>query len=129
METFMSIQLQRRQFVAQGTALGAAAFAGNAWSQNKVILTYSDIVPENDSRTAMLRNAFSALGSDIEFKSHHGGTLYKQGTEPVAIQRGNLDMANIASGDVQNQVELAHGALPYSRRGPLAKTVGERRRR
>ena len=107
-------QLHRRQFVAQGAALSAAALAGNAWAQNKVTLTYSDIVSENDARTTILRNAFSGIGSDIEFKSHHGGTLFKQGTEPVAIQRGNLDLANIASGDVQNQVpQLSLLMVPY----------------
>lgn len=110
----MSFQLHRRQFVAQGAALGASALIPNAWSQSKVTLTYSDIVPENDVRTTLLRNAFGALGADLEFKSHHGGTLYKQGTEPVAIQRGNLDMANIASGDVQNQVpQLSLLMVPY----------------
>lgn len=110
----MSFQLHRRQFVAQGAALGASALVPTAWSQSKVTLTYSDIVPENDVRTTLLRNAFGALGPDLEFKSHHGGTLYKQGTEPVAIQRGNLDMANIASGDVQNQVpQLSLLMVPY----------------
>jgi TRAP-type transport system periplasmic protein len=110
----MSTQFNRRQFVANASVLGAAVAAGAAWAQGKVTLTYSDIVPENDVRTTILRNAFSALGADIEFKSHHGGTLFKQGTEPVAIQRGNLDMANIASGDVQNQVpQLSLLMVPY----------------
>jgi tripartite ATP-independent transporter DctP family solute receptor len=110
----MSTQLNRRQFVAATSVLGAAATVGTAWAQNKVTLTYSDIVPENDARTTILRNAFSALGADIEFKSHHGGTLFKQGTEPVAIQRGNLDMANIASGDVLSQVpQLSLLMVPY----------------
>lgn len=110
----MKLALNRRQWLATGTALGTIALSNQAWSQNKITLTYSDIVPENDSRTTLLRSAFNALGSDIEFKSHHGGTLYKQGTEPVAIQRGNLDMANIASGDVQNQVpQLSLLMVPY----------------
>lgn len=110
----MSNQINRRQFVAQGTALSVAALSTGAWAQSKITLTYSDIVPENDSRTTLLRSAFSSIGPDLEFKSHHGGTLYKQGTEPVAIQRGNLDMANIASGDVQNQVpQLSLLMVPY----------------
>ena len=49
----MSIHLQRRQLMTQAAALSAAAFAGNSWAQNKITLTYSDIVPENDSRTTM----------------------------------------------------------------------------
>jgi len=110
----MSAQFNRRQFVVQGAAISTLAMSSGALAQNKITLTYSDIVPENDARTTILRNAFSALGSDFDFKSHHGGTLFKQGTEPVAIQRGNLDMANIASGDVQNQVpQLSLLMVPY----------------
>jgi tripartite ATP-independent transporter DctP family solute receptor len=110
----MSPNFNRRKFVANVSVLGAAAVAGSAWSQGKVTLTYSDIVPENDARSVIMRNAFSALGADVEFKSHHGGTLFKQGTEPVAIQRGNLDMANIASGDVLSQVpQLSLLMVPY----------------
>jgi TRAP-type transport system periplasmic protein len=110
----MITQFNRRQFVVNASVLGASTLAGSALAQGKVTLTYSDIVPENDTRTAMLRNAFSNLGADIEFKSHHGGTLFKQGTEPVAIQRGNLDMANIASGDVLSQVpQLSLLMVPY----------------
>jgi TRAP-type transport system periplasmic protein len=110
----MDANFNRRKFVANLSALGAVAMAGTSWAQGKVTLTYSDIVPENDTRSAILRNAFSTLGADIEFKAHHGGTLFKQGTEPVAIQRGNLDMANIASGDVLSQVpQLSLMMVPY----------------
>jgi TRAP-type transport system periplasmic protein len=106
--------LARRRFIACTSALATAAVAGRAWAQNKVTLSYSDIVPDVDPRTTILRNAFAALGPDFEFKSHHGGTLYKQGTEAVAIQRGNLDMANIASQDVMNQVpSMSMLMVPY----------------
>ncbi len=112
----MSTQFNRRQFVAGVSAISAAAvtFPGTSLAQGKVNLIYSDIVPENDQRSVILRNAMGALGADFDFKPHHGGTLFKQGTEPVAIQRGNLDMANIASGDVQNQVpQLSLLMVPY----------------
>ncbi len=106
--------INRRQFIASTAALSAASVSGQSLAQSKVALSYSDIVPENDARTTILRNAFSALGNDFDFKSAHGGTLFKQGTEAVAIQRGNLDMANIASGDVINQVPtLAMLMVPY----------------
>lgn len=99
-----TIHPSRRQFLASAAA-GAAAASMPALAQGKVTLTYSDIVPEADPRTTLLREVFGGgIGADFEFKSHHGGTLYKQGTEALAIQRGNLDMANIASFDVINQV-------------------------
>jgi tripartite ATP-independent transporter DctP family solute receptor len=110
----MSLHITRRRFVAGTSAAAVAALSGPVLAQSKVNLVYSDIVPENDQRTAILRGAFGALGADFDFKSHHGGTLFKQGTEAVAIQRGNLDMANIASGDVQNQVpQLSILMVPY----------------
>jgi TRAP-type transport system periplasmic protein len=100
----MISSFNRRQFVAGASALGAAAATQQVFAQAKTNLIYSDIVPENDPRSTILRNAFNALGGDFDFKPHHGGTLFKQGTEAVAIQRGNLDMANIASQDVMNQI-------------------------
>lgn len=110
----MSLHVTRRRFVAGASAATVAALSTSVLAQSKVTLVYSDIVPENDQRTAILRGAFGALGADFDFKSHHGGTLFKQGTEAVAIQRGNLDMANIASGDVQNQVpQLSILMVPY----------------
>lgn len=97
---------RRRLFVGSASAL-ALGLAGRAGAQQKVTLLYSDIVPESDPRTQILRQVFAGgLGPDFEFKSYHGGTLYKQGTEPQAIQRGNLDMANIASADVVNQLPV-----------------------
>lgn len=72
---------------------------------DKVELIYSDTVPENDIRTTTLREGFGGcLGEEFEFKSYHGATLFKQGTELTAMQRGNLDMGNLAIFDFYNQV-------------------------
>ena len=38
------------------------------------------------------------------FEPYYGGNLFKQGTELVALQRGNLEMGNIAPQDIANQV-------------------------
>ncbi len=109
-----STHFNRRDFIAGSAALSAATLSGGTFAQAKIPLVYSDIVPENDPRSAILRNGFGSLGADFDFKSHHGGTLFKQGTEAVAIQRGNLDMANIASGDVISQVpQLSILMVPY----------------
>jgi tripartite ATP-independent transporter DctP family solute receptor len=82
-----------------------AVTASAALAQNKVELIYSDTVPEADIRTTVLREAFGqCLGEEFEFKSYHGATLFKQGTELTAMQRGNLDMANLAIFDFYNQV-------------------------
>ena len=97
--------LNRRSLIASGAGLAAAAFAPRLLAQGKVTLTYSDTVTEQDPRAAILRDVFGkALGADFEFKPYFGATLFKQGTEPVAMQRGNLDMANLAAFDVQKQI-------------------------
>ena len=68
-------------------------------------LVYSDTVSDQDPRAQILRDVFGgAIGGDFDFKPYFGATLFKQGTEPVAMQRGNLDMANLAAFDVQKQI-------------------------
>ena len=91
-----------------GLIAGCAALAiaaSSALAQSKVEIIYSDTVPETDIRTTILRKEFGeCLGAEFDFKSYHGATLFKQGTELTAMQRGNLDMANLAVFDFYNQV-------------------------
>lgn len=89
-----------------GVAVAALAVTtGAAVAQDKIELIYSDTVSEGDIRTTTLRDTFGAcLGDQFDFKSYHGATLFKQGTELTAMQRGNLDMANLAIFDFYNQV-------------------------
>lgn len=94
-----------KHFVLGAAAATALAVSGSVAFAQKVELIYSDTVPENDIRTTILRQSFGAcLGDEFDFKSYHGATLFKQGTELTAMQRGNLDMASLAIYDFQNQV-------------------------
>jgi len=88
------------------TAIAAGILAaGSAVAQDKVELIYSDTVQEGDVRTQILRSEFGeCLGDGFDFQSYHGATLFKQGTELTAMQRGNLDMGNLAIFDFYNQV-------------------------
>ena len=86
--------------LAAGLALSTAVLA-----QDTVTLLYSDTVPETDIRSQLLKTSFGdCLGDGFVFEPHHGATLFEQGTELTAMQRGNLDMANLAIFDFQNQV-------------------------
>jgi len=77
----------------------------SAEAQSKIELTYSDTVAETDIRAKTLKTEFGdCLGSDFDFKPYHSATLFKQGTELTAMQRGNLDMASVAIPDLYNQV-------------------------
>jgi len=87
------------------TALAIGLSTAIGFAADKVELIYSDTVAEGDIRTKTLRKEFGeCLGDEFSFKSYHGATLFKQGTELTAMQRGNLDMANLAIFDFYNQV-------------------------
>ncbi len=101
----MNPSIHRRTLLAGAAGLCAAALPQWAAAQAKVALSYSDTVPDTDARAKILQESFgAALGPDFDFKPYFGATLFKQGTEPVAMQRGNLDMANLAAFDVQKQI-------------------------
>lgn len=101
----MSYPFNRRSFLAGAASLCATSLPALAQAQNKVELIYSDTVTESDPRAAIIKEVFGgALGSGFDFKPYFGATLFKQGTEPVAMQRGNLHMANLAAFDVQKQI-------------------------
>ena len=62
----------------------------------------------------------------FDFKSYHGATLFKQGTELTAMQRGNLDMATLAIYElVQSGAGEHHSRyrLPVPRLRPHAEGV------
>ena len=87
-------------------ALGLCATTVTA--QDVVELTYSDTVQETDRRSKILRETFATcLGDGFKFTPYFGATLFKQGTELTAMQRGNLDMAALAIFDFYNQVPEA----------------------
>jgi len=87
-----------------GTA-AASILGGAAAAQDRFELIYSDTVSATDVRSEILANAFGAcLGDGFDFQAFHGATLFDQGTELTAMQRGNLDMGNLAVFDFYNQV-------------------------
>lgn len=86
-------------------ALAISMLSTASFAQDKVELIYSDTVAESDIRSELLRTEFGGcLGDGFDFKPYFGATLFKQGTELTAMQRGNLDMAGLAIYDFQNQV-------------------------
>jgi tripartite ATP-independent transporter DctP family solute receptor len=101
----MNHRFTRRVLLGATTALCAAVLPGLSLAQGKIELIYSDTVVESDPRAVILKDVFGkALGADFDFKPYFGATLFKQGTEPVAMQRGNLHLANLAAFDVQKQI-------------------------
>src|SRR3546814_17414966 len=73
-------------------------------SQVKPTLRFSAGFSEQDIRAEMMKMFADAIKGDFAFEGYYGGTLFKQGTELVALQRGNLEMGNIAPQDISKQI-------------------------
>jgi TRAP-type C4-dicarboxylate transport system substrate-binding protein len=85
------------------TAL-AATMALSALAQDQPQLRFSAVFSDQDIRAQMMQTFAEGLGEGFAFEPYYGGNLFKQGTELVALQRGNLEMGNIAPQDIANQV-------------------------
>src|SRR5688572_3701307 len=97
----MTMKATRRDFLI-GTGLIAAAAPFPALAQDK--LRFSAVFSEQDIRAEMMKMFAEEIKGDFAFEGYYGGTLFKQGTELVALQRGNLEMGNIAPQDISKQV-------------------------
>src|SRR4051812_31710565 len=99
----MRVTIDRRQ-VLLGGAAGIAAVATAAWAQDKPKLRFSAVFSEQDIRAKTIKMFADAVAGQFTVEPYYGGTLFKQGTELVALQRGNLEMGNIAAQDISNQI-------------------------
>jgi TRAP-type transport system periplasmic protein len=99
----MNMKATRRQFLI-GTGLAATAVSFPAFAQDKPKLRFSAVFSDKDIRAEMMAMFADAIKDDFVFEGYYGGTLFKQGTELVAIQRGNLEMGNIAPQDMAKQI-------------------------
>ncbi|MGR3780823.1 MAG: sialic acid TRAP transporter substrate-binding protein SiaP [Albimonas sp.] len=97
------IQIARR--TALGLLAGATLLAaGPALAQDKPTLKFSAVFSEQDIRAEMMKKLVADVSDIATIEPYYGGTLFKQGTEIIAIQRGNLEMGNIAPQDIANQI-------------------------
>ena len=97
------IQIARR--TALGLLAGATLLAaGPALAQDKPTLKFSAVFSEQDIRAEMMKKLVADVSDIATIEPYYGGTLFKQGTEIIAIPRGNLEMGNIAPQDIANQI-------------------------
>ncbi|TIT45920.1 MAG: C4-dicarboxylate ABC transporter, partial [Mesorhizobium sp.] len=99
----MKAEMNRRMFMVAAGALAAGA-AVPAFAQDKPKLRFSAVFSEQDIRAEMMKMFADAIKDDFAFEGYYGGNLFKQGTELVAIERGNLEMGNIAPQDISKQI-------------------------
>lgn len=105
----MHINTTRRRFLAGTAAVaGLAGFPAivsrEAAAQAKPKLRFSAVFSEQDIRAEMMKKFAEGVAGDFVFEGYYGGNLFKQGTELVALQRGNLEMGNIAPQDISKQI-------------------------
>jgi TRAP-type C4-dicarboxylate transport system substrate-binding protein len=102
----MNSMWTRRTFLSgSGALLAAAAAEGAQAAGEKINLRFSDSTTADAPRSLALVQIFAKkIGDEFNFQPYFNSTLYKQGTELVAVQRGNLEMANMPPSDFANQV-------------------------
>lgn len=82
--------LTRRAMLAAGAAIIALGMTGAASAQDKVQLRFSAVFSDQDIRAEMMQKFADAIGDEFDFQGYYGGTLFRQGTELVALQRDEL---------------------------------------
>ena len=97
----MRFGFTRRAVLLGGLMLAAAM---PAMAQDKPVLRFSAVFSAEDIRAEMMELFAGQIVEDFTLEPYYGGNLFKQGTELVALQRGNLEMGNIAPQDISNQI-------------------------
>jgi len=100
----MDSVLDRRSFLMASGSLLAAGVLPSAHAQGKTKLRFSCAFTEQDPRADAYKAFGAAIKDSFEFEPYWGNTLFKQGTELVALQRGNLEMCNLAPQDISKQL-------------------------
>jgi tripartite ATP-independent transporter DctP family solute receptor len=105
----MPTSVSRRRALASGAALAAAcAFPPAARAQGKVLLRISTpAVPEDwhaKMWTVMKEQLDKSAPGEFDVQINLNASLFKQGTEPAAMARGNLEMSAISAFDISKLV-------------------------
>jgi TRAP-type C4-dicarboxylate transport system substrate-binding protein len=99
----MDFSIHRRSALKAGAAL-AAAYALPAGAQAKPTIRFAAVFSDKDIRAGMIQMFAKEVEGDFNVEPFYNGTLFKQGTELVALQRDNLEMGNIAPQDISKQI-------------------------
>ncbi len=94
----------RRSALGLLTAGTLALAAGMPAFADTPKLRFSAVFSEQDIRAEMMKKLAASVSGIAELELFYGGNLFKQGTEIIAIQRGNLEMGNVAPQDIANQI-------------------------
>jgi len=96
--------IKRRTVLAAGASIVALGMAGVPRARAKTKLRFSGAFTEQDPRADAYKALAQAVKDEFEIELYFNNTLFKQGTELVAMERGNLEMCNLAPADIAKQV-------------------------
>lgn len=96
--------ITRRALALAGASLLAFGLAGEALAQAKPKLRFSAVISEQDIRADAIKMFAQDIKGDFDFEPFFNATLFKQGTELVAMQRNNLEMAILPPQDISKQI-------------------------
>ena len=99
----MSFKIDRRTALKAGAALATACVLPAA-AQAKPTIRFAAVFSDKDIRAGMIQMFAKDIEGDFKLEPFYAGTLFKQGTELVALQRDNLEMGNIAPQDISKQL-------------------------
>jgi len=99
----MNHSIARRSLLGAGALLSAGAILP-AWAQTPPTLRFAAVFSDKDIRADMMKMFAKEIENDFKVEMHLNSTLFRQGTELVALQRDNLEMGNIAPQDISKQV-------------------------
>jgi len=100
----MQTKLTRRSLLTAGASLLALGALPHVHAQARTKLRFSSAFTEQDLRADAYKAFAAAIKDGYEFEPYWGNTLFKQGAELVALQRGNLEMVNLAPADISKQI-------------------------
>lgn len=93
---------RRSAMTAAAAILAAPAIPARAQARRRI--RFTAVFSDQDIRAEAMRGFQSDLQSQFDVELHLNATLFRQGTELVAIQRGNVEMANLAPQDFSRQI-------------------------
>jgi TRAP-type C4-dicarboxylate transport system substrate-binding protein len=93
----------RRTALAAGATLAAAALLPGL-ARAQTTLRFAAVFSDADIRAEMMKQLARDVAPDHKIDLFLNSTLFRQGTELVALQRDNLEMGNISPQDISRQV-------------------------
>jgi TRAP-type transport system periplasmic protein len=117
----------RRTFVAGALAGAFLGATGTARAQGTTQIRISTAAPPSDFLTkalVQLKADVDKANVGLDVSVHPASTLFKQGTEVPAIQRGNLEMSTMTTFEVAQQIPQ----LGYFNRAYLLHDYAQMRR-